>query len=56
MDRELKGIIDTFDRVRAGCYSLPARVRLLEDLNDRLTALTDHELPERTVCPMTVAN
>ncbi len=40
MKNELAEIVRTWSRVEAGCYALPARVRLLEMLNDRLKPLT----------------
>ncbi|MBA4189793.1 MAG: hypothetical protein C0467_17565 [Planctomycetaceae bacterium] len=41
MKYELAEIVRTWGRVEAGGYALPARVRLLETLNDRLKPLTE---------------
>jgi hypothetical protein len=41
MKRELLTIVRDWQRVEAGDFSLPGRIRLLESLNDRLKPILD---------------
>ena len=53
----LKEIVGTLNRVRAVDYSVPARVRLLEALNEQLMTITDlNPLGDLSAAGLTVAD